>query len=79
MSNNNSNNNGLQQPVNSIAENENRKWNACNYSQQIASYSFNVEPSGFILAGGRPETTTHTGKFPDFEKLSNPLNLINKK
>ena len=79
MPNNNSNNNGLHYPVSSNSDNEDKKWDACNLRQQIASYSFNVEPGGFISAGGRAETTSRAGKFPDFEKQSNPLDLINKK
>ena len=77
--NNNYNSDRLYQPVQFDAENENKKWDACHLRQHIATYSFNVEPGGFISAGGRAETTSHAGKFPDFEKVSNPLDLINKK
>ena len=77
--NNNYNSDRLYHPVNSNSDNENKKWDACHLRQHIATYSFNVEPGGFISAGGRPETTSRAGKFPDFEKQSNPLDLINKK
>ena len=79
MSNNNSNNNGFFHSVSSNSDNENKKWDTCNMRQHIASYSFNFEPNGFISSGGRAETTSHTSKFPDYEKELNPLNLINNK
>jgi|TARA_Y100000389_G_C17435476_1_gene505253 hypothetical protein len=75
--NNNYNSDRLYQPV--TFKNDNDKWDQCNIRQHIAMYSFNVEPNGFISVGGRPETVSQAGKFPDFEKEGNPLNLINKK
>ena len=59
--------------------NDDKKWD-CNIRQQNAQYGFNVMPSGFISSGGRAQIVPGGGgKFPDFEKKFNPLNLINKK
>ena len=59
--------------------NENNKWDSCNIRQENAKYGFNVMPNGLISVGGRAQIVSGGGgKFMD-NKLSNPLNLINKK
>ena len=60
--------------------NENKKWDSCNLRQENAKYGFQVMPEGFVVSGGRSQIVSGGGgKFPDFEKKFNPLNLINKK
>ncbi len=79
MNNTDYNNDRIYYPVQICETNENKKWDACNLRQENAKYGFNVMPSGFISAGGRAQIVYGGGgKFMD-DKLSNPLNLINKK
>ena len=66
---------GLYKSVNYA--NDDAKWDACNTRQQIASYSFNVQPEGMISTGGRSQVSVGNTSFPGSDKLSNPLNLIN--
>ena len=66
---------GLYKSVNYA--NDDAKWDDCNIRQQIASYSFNVQPEGMISTGGRSQVSVGNTSFPGSDKLSNPLNLIN--
>ena len=80
MNNTDYNNDRTFYPIKSDMNYENKKWDSCNLRQENAKYGFQVMPDGFVVSGGRAQIVSGGGgKFPDFEKKFNPLNLINKK
>ena len=80
MNNSDYNSDRIYYPIKNDINYENNKWDSCNLRQENAKYGFQVMPNGFISAGGRAQIVPGGGgKFPDFEKKFNPLNLINKK
>lgn len=79
MNNTDNNSDRIYHPIENDINYENKKWDSCNLRQENTKYGFNVMPSGFISSGGRAQILYGGGKFPDFEKKFNPLNLINKK
>ena len=80
MNNKDYNSDRIYHPIKNDINYENKKWDSCNLRQENAQYGFQVMPEGFIVSGGRAQIVPGAGgKFPDFEKKFNPLNLINKK
>ena len=80
MNNNSYNSDRTYYPIKNDINYENNKWDSCNLRQENAKYGFQVMPNGFVVSGGRAQIVSGGGgKFPDFEKKFNPLNLINKK
>ena len=80
MNNKDYNSDIIYHPIKNDINYENKKWDSCNLRQENAQYGFQVMPEGFIVSGGRAQIVPGAGgKFPDFEKKFNPLNLINKK
>jgi len=58
-----------------VSYNDESRWD-CVLSQPQSRYTFNVE-SGYIA--GQPAVKEGYTKFPDSEKESNPLDIINRK
>ena len=66
-------------PIKSDTNYENKKWDSCNLRQENAKYGFQVMSNGFVVAGSRAQIVSGGGGRFEENKLSNPLNLINKK
>jgi len=58
-----------------VSYDDDSRWN-CVLSQPQSRYTFNVQ-SGYIA--GQPAVKEGYIKFPDFEKETNPLDIINRK
>jgi len=58
-----------------VSYNDESRWD-CVLSQPQSRYTFNVE-SGYIA--GQPAVKEGYTKFPQYEKETNPLDIINKK